>query len=258
MLKTKNKIAIFIIIIVDFSIIFPLILEYCVFRNTIYSVLSNGEWSGFLGSFVGGIVSGLGTLVAVYFTTSETREIQKKSEKQNNIKECKDFTYNLSKVISDYMADISAYYYSNLKLQEINTNKSMLECQIMGYQSIIKSETQSIANEVYPTPELKNAASLRIEDAKQDIENAKYKIAEVDTEIGNISRQRLVATRCYYFLEINLRSITLASKLLKQLEYVQRESSTIYAPHWIDDQLELIMSLSRQFSEDYLNERLKI
>ena len=65
-----------IIAVVAVIIIIPLVLEHAVFRNHIYSILTNGEWASFLGSYLGGVIGGLGTLLALYFTTKETRRIQ--------------------------------------------------------------------------------------------------------------------------------------------------------------------------------------
>lgn len=48
---------------------------------TVPSPLTNNEWAGFLGSYVGGILGGLGTLIAVYITVKSSQDIQEKDKK---------------------------------------------------------------------------------------------------------------------------------------------------------------------------------
>lgn len=44
----------------------------------------HNEWPSFLGSYIGGAIGGIGTLLAVYFTFSQTNDIQKKIIKREN------------------------------------------------------------------------------------------------------------------------------------------------------------------------------
>ncbi|RED83284.1 hypothetical protein [Cohnella phaseoli] len=110
------------ILIVAFMVVvlLPIILEFFIFRNKIYSSLSNGEWGGFLGSYLGGIISGIGTILAVWVTTKETRAIQNKT--QDNIEndrrfqrqsQRRAFTDDIARIVSEYIADISGYYYAS-------------------------------------------------------------------------------------------------------------------------------------------------
>ena len=80
---SKKKITMIIFISVLVIIALPFVLEIAIFRNDVYSVLSNGEWGGFLGSYIGGALGGVGTLLAVYITTKETRKIQQENSTQN-------------------------------------------------------------------------------------------------------------------------------------------------------------------------------
>ena len=80
MTKRRLKVIIFLSIVV--IILIPFLLEVVIFRNEAYSALTNGEWGGFLGSYIGGALGGIGTLLAVYITTKETRKIQKSTLQQ--------------------------------------------------------------------------------------------------------------------------------------------------------------------------------
>ena len=78
----KKEIAIIVCISVCIVLMLPFALEIFIFRNNVYSVLSNGEWGGFLGSYIGGALGGIGTLLAVYITTKETRKTQQENSAQ--------------------------------------------------------------------------------------------------------------------------------------------------------------------------------
>lgn len=69
-----------IIIIVVILIILPLLIEKFIVNNEFLSKASNDGWIAFLGSYIGGIIGGMGTLIAMVVTTRETRSIQRKNE----------------------------------------------------------------------------------------------------------------------------------------------------------------------------------
>lgn len=46
----------------------PVLLDVVIFGNNIASNLTNGEWAGFLGSYIGALIGGLATLTGIYLT----------------------------------------------------------------------------------------------------------------------------------------------------------------------------------------------
>ncbi len=46
--------------------------------------MSNDGWAGFLGSYVGGVLGGLGTLIAMYVTMKHSIEIQAENKKDTD------------------------------------------------------------------------------------------------------------------------------------------------------------------------------
>lgn len=50
------------------------------------SNLNNAEWASFLGSYVGGILGGLGTLIAVFITVKDSKESQLKNEQDTTMR----------------------------------------------------------------------------------------------------------------------------------------------------------------------------
>lgn len=75
--KLKDNISYIIVGIIFFAIVFPWIIDAIIFGNNVYSNISNGEWAGFLGSYIGGIC----TLIAVFISIKDNNKknfIQKK------------------------------------------------------------------------------------------------------------------------------------------------------------------------------------
>ena len=105
------------------SIIIPIIFKYCIFENPELSNLTNSEWAGFLGSYAGGILGGLGTLIAMWYTVKTSLNIQKENNDAMNIqlqsdiqrrdKESREkFANEIANHLGVYITDISKYYYA--------------------------------------------------------------------------------------------------------------------------------------------------
>ncbi|HBF2562757.1 hypothetical protein [Clostridioides difficile] len=91
---------------------------------------TSSEWLSFYGSYLGGILGGIATLMAVVITTNQTRIIQEENKKetrkiqeenkilqlQNNNKA---FVDELASLVGEYCANISAYYYGIKENKEI-------------------------------------------------------------------------------------------------------------------------------------------
>jgi hypothetical protein len=75
---TKNNYNKYIIIAILCIVMVPFAINF-------YTKGSNDGWLAFLGNYLGGIIGGIGTLLAVIMTTSQTRKIQ--SYYENNEKD---------------------------------------------------------------------------------------------------------------------------------------------------------------------------
>ena len=73
----KIKYIILSIIFLVVAIFIPFLLDYLVFGNSIPSYISNGEWAGFLGSYIGGLC----TLIALVATIRYYRNADERKEK---------------------------------------------------------------------------------------------------------------------------------------------------------------------------------
>ncbi len=79
-INNKNKLIIYLIIVLAILVVLPLLIEKLIVNNNYLSKASNDGWIAFLGSYIGGIIGGMGTLIAMIVTTRETRRIQRKNE----------------------------------------------------------------------------------------------------------------------------------------------------------------------------------
>lgn len=80
MKKLVKNISIIICTYVLIGVALPFVFKYMIFENNTFSKLNNAEWASFLGSYVGGILGGLGTLIAVFITVKDSKEAQLKNE----------------------------------------------------------------------------------------------------------------------------------------------------------------------------------
>lgn len=131
LIKYKYQLSIFLLLAI--IIVIPALLEYLFFQNRIYSVLTNGEWASFFGSYIGGIIGGVGTLAAVAITTKETRKIQKDAVDYQNDLLKKEFKSKIVEIVSTYIADIEKYYDGQIKNQKVDcviANRSINELKI--------------------------------------------------------------------------------------------------------------------------------
>lgn len=73
----KARYIILSIIFFVIAIFIPFLLDHLVFGNSIPSYISNGEWAGFLGSYIGGLC----TLIALIATIRYYRNADERKEK---------------------------------------------------------------------------------------------------------------------------------------------------------------------------------
>ena len=79
----KNRFIFITIGLIISCVILPLGIDRFVFGNSIESNLTNAEWAGFLGSYIGGIATILEVIITIWFTTKENEEKQKQRDKED-------------------------------------------------------------------------------------------------------------------------------------------------------------------------------
>ena len=259
MSKRQLKIIIFLSVV---AILFmPFLLEMFIFRNEVYSALTNGEWGGFLGSYIGGAFGGIGTLLAVYITTKETREIQKSTLQQiekdralNARNERKQFANEIAEIIAKYISEISAYFYGCRTIERLNNNLRnaqdelyRIDCDI---QHFIELEQQNddishIEVEINKLNQKKNMQKYRIEIIEKDID--KHRV------------NRLVANECYFLIQMKLQNIDEGKGIIKQIEYIHTNSSGVVDGikwDWIDTETKKLQNITVRFIEKYIEQKI--
>ena len=155
-MKKGNYLRIIGITIVAILILFagiPLFLEHFIFRNDVYSVLTNGEWGSFLGSYIGGIIGGAGTLIALWVTTNETSKIQEENLKQLKTdrlladkKERKQFTDGIAQDISVYIANINSYFFACRQAERLNNDRYNADMRLNDIRNKIQQQYEQQQN----------------------------------------------------------------------------------------------------------------
>ncbi|HBF9359880.1 TPA: hypothetical protein KO307_003103 [Clostridioides difficile] len=117
-------------------IIIPLIVTFTIsVRNPIFNFNESNGWLGFWGSYLGGILGGLATLVAVVITTNQTRKIQEdnttetrkiqednieRMKREDKIRRKRIFADDIMECIVKYLAEISECFYNKQKSRTVS------------------------------------------------------------------------------------------------------------------------------------------
>lgn len=263
---SKKKIAVIIFISAFVIVVLPFVLEIAIFRNDVYSVLSNGEWGGFLGSYIGGALGGIGTLLAVYITTKETRKIQQENSTQiedekrrNERKERKQFADEIAKDIATYITDISNYFYACRALEQLyskekNLNDELyrIDCQIGEKHNALKKLNLDENTDEYIS------VQNEIEELKQKESELKYRIEKNAREIERNKADRTVANERYFLLQMKLQNIEKGEAILKQLEFIHSNSTNMGGTDYdfISIESDKLLNMTVRFADIYINQKL--
>lgn len=258
---SKKKIAIIVFIFVFIVLMLPFALEIFIFRNNVYSVLSNGEWGGFLGSYIGGALGGIGTLLAMYITTKETRKVQQENSaqiederKRNEKMERKLFADEIAENIAKYISEISAYFYGCRTIERLNNNLRnaqdelyRIDCDI---KNLLKLEQQ---NDDISHIETK----INMLNHKKDMQ--KYRIEIIEKDIDKYKVNRIIANECYFLLQMKLQNIDEGNDIIKQIEYIHSNSSGVVDGikwDWIDEETKKLQNITVRFIERYVEQKI--
>lgn len=181
---------------------------------------------------MGGIIGGIGTLIAVIFTTHETRKIQNESNdkrekdkldveyirrsdiERDKKKERKAFTDSIVDSVGIYMTHIYVYFYNSW---------------------IIESNSEQLVNNLYELKKVReeiirldgiNSFGTAEELIGLKLKEFKYKndVDRINTANDKYFIDRTVANEHYFRLKIKLQKIQEAEELLNQLQLVHHIS----------------------------------
>lgn len=264
---------ILIIIIISVLVIFltPVLLEYFIFRNNIYSVLSNSEWGSFLGSYIGGLFGGIGTLIAVCITTKETRKIQKENSEQiknereiNDRKERKQFSDSVAEDIAKYIANIQNYSIFTCNSSELYKSKIITEKRLRDIRKSLYEEKERFRNiDINTKFNEYQETEKYIDELKEKKEDFRYIIQDITNELELNKVDRINIDKYYSILKMKLKNIELANSIIKKLEEIHRESYGINRDNDIDTnkdiaatiikETEVLLDITIEFIDKYVD-----
>jgi hypothetical protein len=217
-----------------------------VLRCTVLSALSFEDLSGFWGSYIGGALGGLGTLIAVYLTIRDshkqqrlndektTNRIYAETKKHNDdriedkrFQECQErlhFTDDIAVYIGKYITHISKYYYACMWAEGINKRFDHA-CQEL---SDLESKLVRLNNEIDKTgldSEDFVKLDIRRNHVNDELEIKKRKYASLlsEKEKNSDEGNRTLANECYFILRTKLYNISGADALLEQLSLLHNK-----------------------------------
>ncbi|SMB95441.1 hypothetical protein SAMN00017405_0403 [Desulfonispora thiosulfatigenes DSM 11270] len=121
-LKSKDIINIGVktmLIMIIASMLIPFLIDKFIFGNSYRSNITNGEWASFLGSLLGGLIGGIGTLTAVLITVKEARNVEYRRERPILILEERDRGNNWRVDRRFYIGYASDAYIDSLEIKNI-------------------------------------------------------------------------------------------------------------------------------------------
>lgn len=274
------------------GILIPIIFKYTIFENPALSNLSNNEWAGFLGSYVGGILGGLGTLIAVYITVKSSMSIQEENKREtdqrieeeckrhqaeiiaenqrrdiernsdieeNNKRDRQQFVNRIAKELGTYITHISKYHYAGLEAENLQGEVDRAKAELLQIeQKLKKIDEKFSAVNVDDSDEI-----IRVSTERDEIVDEKERLSRIynealaerrlNREFGN----RLTANEAFFTLKVVLSNIESAENLLKKLKEVHggagfKHPEEVSYGQWIDLETEKLMQEFIVFMNKYV------
>lgn len=291
--KRYAKIIIWIIVVyIVVSILIPIIFKYAIFENPALSNLSNNEWAGFLGSYVGGILGGLGTLLALYITVKNSMTVQEENKREtdqrieeeykrhqaeiatekerrdnerlsdkeeNDKRDRQQFANSIAKELGVYITHISKYHFAGLDAWDLQKRVSDAKTDLLQIEQKLKSIDEKLsAIDVDNTDEF-----LRVSTKRDTIVDEKERLSRIynealteqrsNSEFGN----RLVANEAFFTLIAVLSNIKSADNLLQKLNEVHKGAGSRHPQEesygqWIGAETEELIQEFTVFMNKYV------
>ena len=132
----KNHEIISLVIIMFFSITMLILIVPNAVKYYYPDVTIGDTWVSFFGSYLGGLFGGIVTLIALYITVKQTREIQQENRLEQEKNERRHFVAEIENLVGEYLADIGIYFYSQtvkkkMKGLKIDRSKSILYYRLL-------------------------------------------------------------------------------------------------------------------------------
>jgi len=280
-MKTKKKIVNGIVMIIAVytvvGIILPFIFKYIIFESTTFSNLSNNEWAGFLGSYVGGILGGLGTLISVYITVKESRDMQienkkdtdkkilddkvereaerKEDKKLEGQRERRKVADDIAVYIGKYITHISKYYYACKWAEMIDESFRQANDKLREVERELLTLNEKISKVSTDSDEFVQleVERERLLDKKKILER-KYNEQLKEKERNSIEGNRTEANECYFIIKTKLFNIAEADGMLCQVDVLHKEMFRHLKDmdeDWLGKNIDLLIKEYNNFKINY-------
>lgn len=212
----------------------PIILNKYIFDNAYATNVSNDGWASFLGSYIGGAIGGIGTLVAMYITIKQTQKQIFDSENKNIQNERRKEANEIVDLVATFLSDISVYYDAKERHEKRKNEIEKMNFEFeellriweqfrnnheMGYSNYLYYLDENEINTDYAVKFFKERNNKHFEENRMAIykeyeENLHTKIAEckkatenIDASIKEIREKRVLGCQSFWILEIKLSHI---------------------------------------------------
>ncbi|KPI53114.1 hypothetical protein KW94_08370 [Clostridioides difficile] len=233
-------------------IIIPLIVTFTIsVRNPIFNFNESNGWLGFWGSYLGGILGGLATLMAVVITTNQTRVIQEENKKENQ---------NIHFQNGYAIMDIQRRSESLTREIQNENNKLQFKNEKKDFTNGIAENMAKYITDISRFFSSKYAIYTN-EDIKNNYSNTSKK--NINKLEKDIDMDKYLSTEMYFLLKIKLKNINLASDLVSKLDIIHNYSFNINEEKYRDIELKKfqeniseLINLTEKFITNYLLEEL--
>lgn len=250
----------FLVVYAILAVITPIVLRYTVFENSAYSQLSNEGWAGFFGSYIGGVLGGVGTLLAMYITLKNTIEIQRRNKMDSDIqilqsnyerereynrdknareKERNDdfqakeqeirraFMDEIARLLGVYLANISKCYYSSLYYSMYHKSKNDAYAEMKKAYDKLEKECTDVGIREAAAGRKIDALSVHVKRLELECEKKKDEYLERKTECEKNDERgnRIEANEAFFIIDCMLEGIQEADQFLKCLYEMDSKSN---------------------------------
>ena len=280
--KVKGIIVVIIGLYIIVGIAFPMILQYVISEKTKGSIALNYEWIGFFGSYAGGVLGGLGTLIAVYVTVKNSLYLQNESKKDSDerlqkeierrnkeiaddkretlIRERQRFANEIADQIGIYFTHINNYYYASVRAERLYLQLTNAKEELKKSEKAVNEAEDLIKLAAENNPDSLIAAEINKDKAiiKKDSKAMKYKEAYQEYHDNSVDGKRTRANELYFSLKTKLYDIYHAKGLVCVLESIHSKSGSYQEEDkegkWLESEYEHLMEEFSQFKHNYIYE----
>lgn len=272
--RTVSIVVMIIVIYIMVGILLPFLFK------SIFLDLEKKDWAGFLGSYVGGILGGLGTLISVCITVKEGRDMQIENKKDTDQKILEDkkereaerkedqrlreqekrrqFAEDIAPYVGKYITYISKYYYGCVMAEGIDKDLRWIKRELERNEGEILSLNKDIkSTEIAFGQRGQLMSQLEELLARKEKMEKRYNEKLKERERNSIECNRIEANECYFILKTKLFNITEANDMLHQMDVLHKEMFNhleSMSDDWLGENSKLFMEKYHKFKIEFEKE----